>query len=113
MNDTNLKKEFREDAIDRFENQIATYYYTLQQYSDSIVYIESICPKKGMPQYGIDFNDEVEIENQNLKSLTYEQILLFLKNTKKERKEKFIDFLKKRDITFKSELDYWIDKDVI
>ena len=31
MNDTNLKKEFREDAIDRFENQIATYYYTLQQ----------------------------------------------------------------------------------
>ena len=62
MNDTNLKKEFREDAIDRFENQIATYYYTLQQYPDSIVYIESICPKKGMPQYGIDFNDEVEIE---------------------------------------------------
>ena len=66
-----------------------------------------------MPQYGIDFNDEVEIENQNLKSLTYEQILIFLKNTKKERKEKFIFFLKKRDITFKSELDYWIDKDVI
>ena len=66
-----------------------------------------------MPQYGIDFNDEVEIENQNLKSLTYEQILLFLKNIKKERKEKFIKFLKKRDITFKSELDYWIDKDVI
>ena len=86
MNEANLKKEFREDAIDRFENQIATYYYTLQQYPDSIVYIESICPKEGMPQYGIDFNDEVEIENQNLKSLTYEQILLFLKNTKKERK---------------------------
>ena len=61
MNDTNLKKEFREDAIDRFENQIATYYYTLQQYPDSIVYIESICPKKGMPQYGIDFMDEVTI----------------------------------------------------
>ena len=113
MNDTNLKKEFREDSIDRFENQIATYYYTLQQYPDSIVYIESICPKEGMPQYGIDFNDEVEIENQNLKSLNYEQILLFLKNTKRERKEKFINFLKKRDITFKSELDYWIDKDVI
>ena len=83
----------------------------MQQYPDSIVYIESICPKEGMPQYGIDFNDEVEIENQNLKSLTYEQILLFLKNTKKERKEKFINFLKKRNITFKSELDYWIDKD--
>ena len=30
-----------------------------------------------------------------------------------KRKEKFIDFLKKRDIAFKSELDYWIDKDVI
>ena len=113
MNDTNLKKEFREDAIDRFENQIATYYYTLQQYPDHIVYRESICPKKDMPQYGIDFMDEVEIDNQNLKSLTYEQILLFLKNIKKERKEKFINFLKKRDITFKSELDYWIDKDVI
>jgi len=113
MNDTNLKKEFREDAIDRFENQIATYYYTLQQYSDHIVYIESICPKKGMPQYGIDFMDEVEIDNQNLKSLTYEQILFFLKNIKKERKEKFISFLKKRDIKFKSELDYWIDKDAI
>ena len=111
MNESNLKKEFREDSIDKFENQIATYYYTLQQYSDHIVYIESICPKKGMPQYGIDFMDEVEIDNQNLKSLTYEQILLFLKNIKKERKEKFINFLKKRDIKFKSELDYWIDKD--
>ena len=111
MNKSNLKKRFREDAIDRFENQMATYYYTLQQYSDHIVYIESICPKKGMPQYGIDFMDEVEIDNQNLKSLTYEQILLFLKNIKKERKEKFINFLKKRDIKFKSELDYWIDKD--
>jgi len=64
-----------------------------------------------MPQYGIDFMDEVVIDNQNLKSLTYEQILLFLKNIKKERKEKFINFLKKRDIKFKSELDYWIDKD--
>ena len=66
-----------------------------------------------MPQYGIDFNDEVEIENQNLKSLTYEQILLFLKNTPKERKEKFIKFLKMRNINYKSELDYWIDKDSI
>ena len=66
-----------------------------------------------MPQYGIDFMDEVEIDNQNLKSLTYEQILLFLRNIKKERKEKFIKLLKKRDITFKSELDYWIDKDVM
>ena len=113
MNESNLKKRFREDAIDRFENQMAIYYYTLQQYPDHIVYVESICPKKGMPQYGIDFMDEVEIDNQNLKSLTYEQILLFLKNIKKERKEKFIKFLKKRDITFKSELDYWIDKDVI
>ena len=113
MNGTNLKKRFREDSIDRFKNQIATYYYTLQQYPDSIVYIESICPKKEMPQYGIDFNDEVEIENQNLKSLTYEQILLFLKNTPKERKEKFIKFLKMRNINYKSELDYWIDKDSI
>ena len=113
MNGTNLKKRFREDSIDRFKTQIATYYYTLQQYPDSIVYIESICPKKEMPQYGIDFNDEVEIENQNLKSLTYEQILLFLKNTPKERKEKFIKFLKMRNINYKSELDYWIDKDSI
>ena len=70
MKESNLKKEFREDAIGRFENQIATYYDTLQQYPDSIVYIESIWPKKGMPQYGSDLNDEVEIENQNLKSLT-------------------------------------------
>ena len=62
MNDTNLKKEFRDDAIDRFENQIATYYYTLQQYPDHIVYRESICPKKGMPQYGIDFMDEVVVQ---------------------------------------------------
>tara|TARA_B110000037_G_scaffold191578_1_gene225201 strand:+ start:75 stop:416 length:342 start_codon:yes stop_codon:yes gene_type:complete len=113
MNESNLNKEFREDAIGEYENQVATYHDTLQQYSDSIVYIESIYPKQGMPQYGIEYNDEVEIENQNLKSLTYEQILLFLKNTKKERKEKFMNFLKKRDITFKSELDYWIDKDAI
>ena len=39
-----------------------------------------------MPQYGIDFNDEVEIENQNLKSLTYEQIL-FLKIQKGKKRK--------------------------
>ena len=64
-----------EDAIDRFENQMATYYYTLQQYQ-IILFIQRAFAQKGMPQYGIDFMDEVEIDNQNLKSLTYEQILL-------------------------------------
>ena len=110
MKQLNLYKGFRQDSIGDFENQIATYYDTLQEYSDSIIYIESICPKKGMPQHGIEYNDEVEIKRENLKSLTYEQILFFLKNIKKERKEKFINFLKKREITFKSKLDYWIDK---
>ena len=53
-----------------------------------------------MPQYGIDFNDEVEIENQNLKSLTYEQILLFLKNTKKGEKRKVYEFFEKERYHF-------------
>ena len=58
MNKSNLNKEFREDAIGEYENQVATYHDTLQQYSDSIVYIESIYPKQGMPQYGIEYNDD-------------------------------------------------------
>ncbi len=110
MKQLNLNTGFREDAISDFENQIATYSDILQEYPDNISYIEYIYPKKGMPQYGIEYDDSVVIEKKNLESLTYEQILLFLKNIKKERKEKFINFLKKRDITFKSKLDYWIDK---
>ena len=41
MKQLNLYKGFRQDSIGDFENQIATYYDTLQEYSDSIIYIEN------------------------------------------------------------------------
>jgi hypothetical protein len=101
----------RSDVIYQSENQVATYSYILCEKLDEIVYAEHLSPKKGMPDYGTDWEEFVDIKKADMKSLTYDQLLLFLKNIDPKKNGGRLDllktFLKDRDITFKDGLWDW------
>ena len=101
----------RRDVICQSENQVATYSDILYEKPDEISYAEYLSPKKGMPDYGVDWEDYVDIKKSDMKSLTYDQLLLFLKNidAKKNggRLDKLKTFLRDRNIPFKDGLWDW------
>ena len=86
MKQLKLLDRDRSDVIDKFENQIATYSDNLCERLDEIVYAEHCSPKKGLPHYGTDWEDYVDIKKTDMKSLTYDQLLLFLKNIDAKKK---------------------------
>ena len=101
----------RRDVIDKLENQIATYSDVLYEKSDDISYAEYLSPKKDMPHYGTEWEDYVDIKKSDMKSLTYDQLLLFLKNIDAKKNGGRLDplktFLRGRGIPFKSGLWDW------
>ena len=101
----------RRDVIDQLENQIAAYSDILYEKPDEISYAEYLSPKKDMPHYGTEWEDYVDIKKSDMKSLTYDQLLLFLKNidAKKNggRLDKLKTFLRDRGILFKDGLWDW------
>ena len=116
MKQTNLQREGRSDVISNFENQIARYTDTLDETFDEIRYSEHIVPHKGKEIIpGMDYEDYVDVKKKDLKGLTYDQILLFLKNTKlpNGRIEKFKKLLRSRNILFDADLFTWYNKDIV
>ena len=111
MKQLKLQDRNRRDVIYQSENQVATYSDVLCEKLDEIVYAEHLSPKKGMPNYGTDWEEFVDIKKSDMKSLTYDQLLLFLKNIDSEKNGGRLDqlktFLKNRDITFKDGLWDW------
>ena len=101
----------RRDVIDQLENQIATYSDILFEKSDEISYAEYLSPKKDMPHYGTEWEDYVDIKKSDMKSLTYDQLLLFLKNIDAKKNRGRLDplktFLRGRGVPFKSGLWDW------
>ena len=101
----------RSDVIYQSENQVATYSDILCEKLDEIVYAEHLSPKKGMPDYGTDWEEFVDIKKSDMKSLTYDQLLLFLKNIDAKKNGGRLDplktFLRSRDIPFKDGLWDW------
>ena len=87
----------------------------IDERSDEIFYSEWLSPKKGLPHYGMDWEDYVDIKKSDMKSLTYDQLLLFLKNidAKKNggRLNKLKTFLRGRGIPFKDGLWDWQTRD--
>ena len=115
MKQLNFQSERRSDFISDFKNQIARYTDTLSETSDEIRYAEHIVPHKGKEMIpGMEYEDYIDIKKKNLKGLTYDQILLFLKNTTPPngRIEKFKNFLSSKDIYFESGLWTWHNKDL-
>ena len=99
---------YRSDCLFESENQIAHYYDILKETNDSISYAEHIDPKKSFTICGMDYEEYVDFKKDKLGELTYDQILNYLKDTKKEnRLEKFKALLKFRNIPFDADLFTW------
>ena len=100
--------DYRRDCLFESENQIAHYYDILKETNDSISYAEYIAPKKSFAICGMDYEEYVDFKKDKLRELTYDQILNYLKDTKKEnRLEKFKALLKFRNIPFDADLFTW------
>ena len=101
----------RSDVIYQSENQVATYSDILYEKPDEISYAEYLSPKKDMPHYGIEWEDYVDIKKSDMKNLTYDQLLLFLKNIDAKKNGGRLNLLKSfligRGIPFKNGLLDW------
>ena len=97
--------DYRRDRLFDSENQIAHYYDVLSETHDSISYSEHIDPKKGYAICGMEYEEYVDVKKDRLRGLTYDQILKYLKDSKKqERLEKYKAFLKFRNIPFEADV---------
>ena len=105
--------DFRRDYLFETENKIAHWYDVLKETKDTISYAEHIDPKKGYAIGGMEYEDYVDIKKDKLAGLTYDQILNYLNNIKKEdRLEKYKALLKFRNIPFEADLFTWNNDDL-
>ncbi len=105
--------DYRRDRLFDSENQIAHYYDVLSESHDSISYSEHIDPKKGYAICGMEYEEYVDVKKDKLGGLTYDQILSYLKDAKKEdRLEKYKALLKFRNIPFEADLFTWNNDDL-
>ena len=105
--------DYRRDRLFDSENQIAHYYDVLSETHDSISYSEHIDPKKGYAICGMEYEEYVDVKKDKLGGLTYDQILSYLKDAKKEdRLEKYKALLKLRNIPFEADLFTWNNDDL-
>ncbi len=95
------------------ENQVAHYYDVLSESENSISYSEHIDPKKGFAICGMEYEEYVDIKKDKLNGLTYDQILNYLKNSKKDQRlEKFKALLRFKNIPFEADLFTWNNDDI-
>ena len=105
--------DYRRDYIFDSENQVAHWYDILKETEDSISYSEHIDPKKGFAICGMEYEEYIDVKKDNLNGLTYDDILVFLKNSKKEdRLERYKKLLKFRNIDFDADLFTWNNDDL-
>ena len=105
--------DYRRDYLCDFKNQIAHYYDILKETKDTISYAEHIDPNKGYAIAGMEYEDYVDVKKDKLKGLTYDQILSFLKSSKKEvRLQKYKALLKFRNIPFEADLFTWHNSEI-
>ena len=104
--------EYRRNCLFETKNQIAHYFDILKETKDTISYAEHIEPNSGFAIAGMSYEEYVDINKDELNGLTYDQILKFLNNFKKEeRLEKYKKLLKFRNIPFEADLFTWNDFD--
>ena len=105
--------DYRKDYLFDKKNQIAHFYDILKETEDTISYAEHIDPNKGYAICGMEFEEYVDVKKDRMKGLTYDQILTYLKNTKKEdRLKKYKAFLKFSDIPYEADLFTWNNDDL-
>ena len=105
--------DFRRDCLFESENQIAHFYDVLKETSDTISYAEHINPKKGYAICGMEYEEYVDVKKDKLREISYDQILKYLKNSKKEERiEKYKKLLKFNNIPFEANLFTWNNDDL-
>tara|TARA_Y100000389_G_scaffold167952_1_gene173377 strand:- start:38 stop:376 length:339 start_codon:yes stop_codon:yes gene_type:complete len=105
--------DYRRDYLFDSYNQIAHYYDILKETKDTISYAEHIDPKKGYAIAGMEYEEYVDVKKDKLNGLTYDNILNFLKNSKKkERLERYKKLLKFNNINFDADLFTWNNDDL-
>ena len=105
--------DYRRDSLFESENQIAHYFDILKETVNEISYAEHINPKKNFAIAGMEYEEYIDVKKDRLKGLTYDQILTYLKDTKKEERiEKYKALLKFRDIPFDADLFTWHNDDL-
>ena len=105
--------DYRRDRLFDTQNKIAHFYDILSETNDTISYSEHIDPKKGYAICGMEYEEYVDVKKDKLGSLTYDQILKFLKEIKKEnRLERYKALLKFRNIPFEADLFTWNNDDI-
>ena len=104
---------YRTDYLLEFENQIAWYCDVLKEDKDSIHYSEHIVPHKGKAICGMEYEEYVDVKKDRLKGLTYDQILMYLKNIKKEERiDKYKTLLNSKNISFEDDIFTWHNEDL-
>ena len=105
--------DYRSNYLFDSKNRIAHWYDILKETEDTISYSEHIDPNKGYAICGMEYEEYVDVKKDNLQGLTYDQILNYLKNAKKEdRLEKYKALLKFRNIPFEADLFTWHNDDL-
>lgn len=105
--------DYRRDLLFESENQIAQYFDILKETENDISYAEHINPKKGFAIADMEYEEYIDIKKDKLDGLTYDQILTYLKDSKKEdRLDKYKALLRFRNIPFKAELFTWNNDDL-
>ncbi len=77
--------DYRRDRLFDKQNKIAHFYDILSETNNTISYSEHIDPKKGYAICGMEYEEYVDVKKDKLESLTYDQILKFLKEIKKRK----------------------------
>ena len=102
MEKYNLPKGWKYEVFDKIENPIAKYYSALTDYGDMIKFSDITHPKTS--NMFAEFDDYINIAKQDLGNITFEQLLLFLKNIKprenQSKKDCLIELLKNKQIKY-------------
>ena len=105
--------DYRKDYLFDNRNQIAHYYDILTETRDKISYAEHIDPNKGYAVCGMEYEEYVDVKKNDLMGISYDQILMFLKNVKKEERiDKYKALLKSKNIPFEADLFTWHNEDL-
>jgi hypothetical protein len=105
--------DYRRDCLFESDDQFTHCYDILKETRDTISYSEHLDPKKGYAICGMEYEEYIDVKKDRLRGLTYDQILNYLKNSKKEdRLEKYKALLKFRNIPFEKDIWTWNNDDL-
>ena len=100
---TDLDKQRHDVIWTNKIKKIARLELVLHEKFDEICYSEYTYPAQGRLFHGVEFENYVDIYKKDMKQLTYDQLLLFLKKVK-NGKDELKEFLRSKNIPFREGL---------